>query len=395
MDGPPNELARPAGPLQDASTIFYPRLEALRGVAALTVAAFHSWQSIWIDAGEGRRNFLSADGTVGWVEQFGTGLLRVFGNGHGAVMLFFVISGFVLCGSLARGPQDFYAAAMRFLPARLFRIYPAIFATIGIFAVLYWTTGVLLGPADAYGPFGLLRNALLLETSIDGVMWSLQIELIAVPLILLAFLGSVRWGLILAVMLFLVLAALSFSGAWNRAIGGSGMLGTIHAFIPGMIAFWIGHRLVERCPVRLAPALFLALLVGFVASRPVLGWTSNWSPLAEAAFGAAIVAFLAFSPVGAAGRVFDLGVVRFFGRVSYSFYLLHPLSLMIMWNMPETLGAIVRSGVPAFVVAPGLFVLSTAAIAPLAWVMFQCVERPGVAAGRALAKHLAAYVRKE
>jgi len=181
-------------------------------------------------------------------------------------------------------------------------------------------------------------------------MWSLQIELIAVPLILLAFLGSVRWGLILAVMLFLVLAALSFSGAWNRAIGGSGMLGTIHAFIPGMIAFWIGHRLVERCPVRLAPALFLALLVGFVASRPVLGWTSNWSPLAEAAFGAAIVAFLAFSPVGAAGRVFDLGVVRFFGRVSYSFYLLHPLSLMIMWNIPETLGAIIRSGVPAFVV---------------------------------------------
>ena len=393
MHGPLNEPSRTSGPdpLQDVSTLFFPRLEALRGVAALTVAAFHSWQSIWTDAAGRQRNFISADGAVGWVEQFGAGLLRVFGNGHGAVILFFVISGFVLSGSVARGPQDFCAAATRFLPVRLFRIYPAVFATIGIFAGLFWTTGAMLGPADAYRAIGLLRNALLLETSIDGVMWSLQIELIAVPIVLLAFLGSVRLGLIFPMTLFLGLAALSFSGAWNRAIGGAAMLGTIHAFIPGMIAFWIGRRLVERCPVRLAPTLFVALLVGFVESRPVLGWTSNWAPLLEAVFGAAIVAFLAFGPVGAPGRVFDLGVVRFFGRISYSFYLLHPLTLIVMWNMPETLGATIRYGVPVSVVALALFILSTAAVTPLAWAMFQWVERPGVAAGRVLAKHVAAH----
>src|SRR5262249_9551636 len=120
--------------------------------------------------------------------------------------------------------------------------------------------------------------------------------------------------------------------------------------------------------------------------RPVLGGASNWAALAEAAFGAVIVAFLAFGRIGALGRAFDLGVVRFFGRVSYSFYLLHPLTLIVMWNMPETLSAIIRFGVPAFVVAVALFVLSTAAIAPLSWVIFQWVERPGVAAGRALAR---------
>ena len=389
--GTATESARLDGALQDASTIFYPRLEALRGVAALIVAAFHSWQSIWIDAAGRKRSFFPSDGAAGWVEQFGAGLLRVFGNGHGAVILFFVISGFVLSGSLARSPQGFCAAASRFLPARLFRIYPAIFATIGIFAILFWVTGAMFGPADAYRPFGLLRNALLLETSIDGVMWSLQIELIAIPLILLVFFGSARWGLILPTALFLGLAALSFSGAWNRAIGSVGMFGTIHAFIPGMIAFQIGRRLVERCPVRLAPALFMVLLVSFVIIRPVLGWTSNWAPLIEAAVGTAIVAFLAFGRIGAPGRTFDLGVVRFFGRVSYSFYLLHPLTLIVMWNMPETLGAIIRFGVPVSIMALALFILSTAAVTPLAWGMFQWVERPGVVLGRALAKRLAAH----
>ena len=67
-------------------------------------------------------------------------------------------------------------------------------------------------------------------------------------------------------------------------------------------------------------------LVSFVIIRPVLGWTSNWAPLIEAAVGTAIVAFLSFGRVGAPGRAFDLGVARFFGRVSYSFYLLHPQS---------------------------------------------------------------------
>jgi peptidoglycan/LPS O-acetylase OafA/YrhL len=130
------------------------------------------------------------------------------------------------------------------------------------------------------------------------------------------------------------------------------------------------------------------MLVGFVASRPVLGGASNWAALAEAAFGAVVVAFLAFGRIGAPGRAFDLGVVRFFGRVSYSFYLLHPLTLIVMWNMPETLSAIIRLGVPAVVVAVALFVLSTAAITPLSWVIFRWVERPGVAAGRALARRV-------
>jgi hypothetical protein len=48
------------------------------------------------------------------------------------------------------------------------------------------------------------------EASINGVIWTLRIELVAVPLILLVFFGFVRWGMALPIGVYLVLAALSF-----------------------------------------------------------------------------------------------------------------------------------------------------------------------------------------
>ena len=74
---------------RESAAIFYPRLEALRGVAALTVAAFHSWQSPWLNSVGQSRNFLSAVDGGTLVENLGAVVLRVVGNGYGAVVLFF------------------------------------------------------------------------------------------------------------------------------------------------------------------------------------------------------------------------------------------------------------------------------------------------------------------
>ncbi len=358
------------------------------------VAAFHTWQSGWINASGTKQNFLPSKDIVGGAEKLGSELLGIAGNGYGAVVLFFVISGFVLSGSLARGPKTIWEATPRFLHARLFRIYPAVIVTIGIFAVLYWTTGATLASATDYEPLGLLRNILLLETSIVGVMWTLQLELIAVPLLLLVFFGWMRWGLIIPIITYLSLAALATSPAWNRAIGSPYLLGTIHAFIPGLIAFLIGARLVKRCSVSCVPAILIGLLVGFFVCRPLLGRSSAWSGFGESVIGALIVAFLAFGPVGGPGRAFDLPILRFFGRISFSFYLLHPLTLIVLWKIPETLGAVIRAGVPAIIVALALFLLSIAVVTPLAWIMYHYVERPGIAAGRSLAKHAGTWCRR-
>jgi peptidoglycan/LPS O-acetylase OafA/YrhL len=315
-------------------------------------------------------------------------ILRIIGNGDGAVVLFFVLSGFVLSATLIHSPQNQVSNAMQFGIARLFRIYPAVVLTVAIFAAVFWTTGAALS-AGPYSLGLLLRNALLFATSVDGVMWSLQLEVIAIPLIFVAYLGWRRWGGAFLAGLFLPLAALSFWGPWNRAIGAPNLFGEIHAFVLGMAAYLVAPRFIERWSARTGTLVFAAAAFLFLASRPLLGFASKWSAITEAASGAIGVAMLAVGRPNGPAVVFDANIVRFFGRISYSFYLLHPLTLLVIWKIPGALGAVVASGVPTVAVATLLFVVSVAAVTPLAYASYRWVERPGVAAGRSMRKVLA------
>ena len=369
---------------RDPRTAFYPRLEALRGIAALLVALFHCGQAQWLDAAGHLQQFNLPQDKNGWLHDLSATLLRGLGNGVGAVVLFFAISGFVLSGSLSRSSPPHVARSLKFFIARVFRIYPASVVTILIFATLFFANGAYLGSPEAYRPFALLRNLLLLDASINGVMWTLQIELLAVPLILLMFLGQKRWGAVVPISALCVMVPLSFAQSWNHALGLAN-LGMIYAFIPGIIAFVAGQRLIDQWADR-TPILFTIAVVAFLACRPLIGWFSTWTIFAEALIAGVIVGFLAFGRLGQLGRVFDLGIVRFYGRISYSFFLLHPLTLLVIWKMPETLGAMITWGIPKLVVAFGLFFVSVAVITPLAWANYHYVERPGVITGRRLLK---------
>jgi peptidoglycan/LPS O-acetylase OafA/YrhL len=361
--------------------VFYPRLEALRGGAALMVAAFHACQSTWFDSEGKVRNFLYPGEDAGFVSNLCASFLRIAGNGNGAVVLFFVISGFVLASSLLRGPQSFAGCGARFLNARMFRIYPAVFIAVGVFALVFWLTGASLSGPSAYSPLGLLRNALLLDFSIDGVMWSLQLEVAAVPLIFVAYLGWRRCGAVVLVLSFSALAGLSFWEPWNRLIGAPNLFGEIYAFVFGMAAFLVGPRLVALCSSRVASVAFAGAAGLFLSSRMVISPTSHWSPLAEAASATIMVAILAFGRLGSEASIFDHRLIRFFGRISYSFYLLHPLTLLIIWKIPSALGAAIAVGVPAALVAAFLIVASIVVVTPFSYAMYRWIEIPGIIAG--------------
>jgi peptidoglycan/LPS O-acetylase OafA/YrhL len=360
---------------------FSPRLEALRGCAALSVAAFHCWQTKWTDESGQTVTFLSSCGGKGSAESLCTLSLNIAGNGLGAVILFFVLSGFVLSGSLHRGQSD----ATRFVTARLFRIYPAVFASVAIFAAFNWATR--LASPQPYDIVTMVRNALLLDVSIDGVMWSLQLEMIAIPILLIGFRLWRRWGVAPLVVLYITLVALSFVGGWQRLIGEPGEFGMIQAFIPGMLAYVLAPRVVARWTPRTATVAFTIVAASFLASRPLIHgvW---WSPIAEAAFGAIGVAILAFSSPGGIAKVFDLRLFLFFGRISFSFYLLHPLTLLVMWNMPGLRAPLAAAGLPPVVIAVVLFVSSVAVVTPLALAMYHWIERPGIEAYRRLVRGL-------
>lgn len=356
---------------------FVPGLEASRGVAALMVALFHCGQATYFDATQQTTPLVPGSYRS---QSYLDAAFRIAGNGHGAVVFFFVLSGFVLMMMLSRQADDLKGSVGPFFVGRLLRIYPAIFSTIAIFAGLFLLTGMSLGPAEAYSTMNVIANALLLRTDINGVMWSLQTEMIAAPLIFSLYWFWRRWGAVALLLPALVLIGLSFSKQWSGTPGNGVSLGNLYSFVVGMITCAYGNKVVGRLP---HSALLLVLAVGgFAFARPLLGWWSNWSVIFETAFAGLIATLIAYGEPLREGRL--MSVARYFGRISYSFYLLHPLALIVLWNMPELLGKAVTVGVPPILLALAAFALSVLVITPLAHIQHVAVERPAVRLGRAL-----------
>src|SRR5579859_2420849 len=99
---------------------FVPSLESVRGLAALTVCFFHVASASYMGAPMIDPN----------------SILMLPLNGPGAVVLFFVLSGYVLRLSLeSKFSASAMAVAVGFVISRLFRVYPVAIATTGLIVV--------------------------------------------------------------------------------------------------------------------------------------------------------------------------------------------------------------------------------------------------------------------
>jgi peptidoglycan/LPS O-acetylase OafA/YrhL len=72
--------------------------------------------------------------------------------------------------------------------------------------------------------------------------------------------------------------------------------------------------------------------------------------------------------------------LRFYGRISYSFYLLHPLILMVAWNQPDLLGQFIRAEFPPALLAAIMFGISVLLVTPLAMLSYRFIELPSMRA---------------
>jgi peptidoglycan/LPS O-acetylase OafA/YrhL len=147
------------------------------------VALFHIGLTPYVDAMGHQQRLIARSGDF----SLGDAIARILGNGPGAVIFFFVLSGFVLTKVLKNGPSNAGQNSWQFLTGRIFRLYPAILSTLTIFIAIFLVSGHSLTGADEFKPTSLLLNALLIRPTIDSVMWSLQLELIAAPMLLLIY----------------------------------------------------------------------------------------------------------------------------------------------------------------------------------------------------------------
>jgi peptidoglycan/LPS O-acetylase OafA/YrhL len=350
------------------------RLDSLRGLAALAVAGYHF-------GGCGPHGVAllptaawpGADPLQNAVRRVGVVVL----SSHAAVLLFFVLSGFVLRLSLARGPRAPGAASARFFLARVFRLYPITLAGVLL--------AVLAAPAGLPPAREVVANALLLSASLNGVLWSLQVEMLMVPFLLALYFLERRRGPGLLAAVAVVTSALAFKPGW--AVWPP-LSTNFFAFVLGMLVPTVGRRLAAGRTGRGA-ALALALAAAaFLLPNPCFGRYSKFSTVTEGYAAFVLVSLAAYRPDLRALRWLDWRPLRLLGTASGSYYVLHMATVPVATAVAAALvPAAWSASAPAFV---GVSVLAAwlLALAPLTVGTYYLVEAPGVALGRRAVKWL-------
>lgn len=364
---------------------FWRELESARGIAALIVAGSHArGMSVLIDGQSKHLQDIFRESASASERLLGH-VLILFTNGHAAVWFFFVLSGFVLAASLSQEGACNWKIVGNFVLKRIARIYPAVFFAIAIFVVVYAATGLSLASGVFYEPLSILRNLLLIDTSIDGVMWSTQLEVLATPLIFLSYWlwhkGHARTLFALAAILTL----LSLFGWWRRLWPGPMSIlsfsGQLYMFVVGVAAYAKGRSIVSAVPAQHHTACTLGSAAAFI----LIGlYASRLAQIGQVMAAATLIVFLAYGKCPAVGTLLNARPVRFLGRVSYSFYLLHALAWALLIPVVLRTGFLISAGVPAVLVAVAVFGAITALTLPLAAISHSFVELPGIRAGRML-----------
>jgi len=304
--------------------------------------------------------------------------------GNFGVDLFFMLSGWLLYGGLQRRPQG-YAA---FMSRRVRRLYPTFLAVLAIYLV----AGLLLPerskiPADGALPY-VLANLLLLPgvfpiVPIISVAWSLSYEMA-----FYVVLPPICW-----LLRALALSPRARLGVWGLAVIGHSVVTAWQCAGGRVLMFVAGMALVDLAAVpRLwaiarswaTPVLAAGILA--VGLDAVAGWRLGSVPSGFSArlpgcglaqlltlMVLASVMLLALDHDNPLARLFQLARVRWFGNISYSYYLVHGLALHVC---AAVIGHMIPlAQIPALAV-PAVLVVAFGVTTLAAFALYAAVEYP-------------------
>lgn len=354
-------------------------LEGLRGLAAAIVVVRHTTNAIPMPE-ETRRRLLEGP----WAPLL---------DAQAAVALFFVLSGFVLAGSLARGNS--FVDQLQFWVKRIFRIHPPYVAAL----LATWLASFAYAVPAAKFATGWLRLLAGIQLDAEGLLASLAYPGAAGGQLVVGWtLGiEMTWSLLLPVLFWLALRthwALPLAlAALPLAFGGVPLFALYGAhFALGLALFRERARVeaaLSRLPVAATAALFVAALLSYSGPQ-LLGWhvpglgilTTEVGHRASIALrlpGTALLIALALA-VPWWRAALELRPMLFLGRISYSLYLLHMgvLILATRWIVPSNAG---RSALLVVVVLGASIAVSAA--------FYRAVERPAIRLGNRVCKALA------
>ncbi|TPL49204.1 acyltransferase [Mesorhizobium sp. B1-1-4] len=289
------------------------RLDSLRGIASLCVVFHHAFHEMNTSLVQRVLDPPLSGVATGDVPGR---LLMSIASGGMAVNLFFILSGAVLIASLQREPLFNLAAVIRFAGRRILRIYPAMIATVLAFGVISLVTL----PARQAAPFTLrqvLENCLLITSSVNGGTWTLQSEMLMVPVILFvawcrSFIGNIALIAFLFWAATCLLTGAPFASIWLAV--------ALPSFALGML---IPTAIQPNDVQRLPGWTFLAGLAAMVAIRFYFPLSSMPALIAILAISFLVVASLYHGKEES--HLLDHPALKFLGKISYGLYLIHPI----------------------------------------------------------------------
>jgi len=284
--------------------VFYPRLESLRGVAAFVVLVHHAAGATGVlqDTALPKSVFIPA---MIWATLL---------HGGAAVMLFFVLSGFVmgLNIDLTRGLTARLFA--EFILRRILRLYPVVFVSIAFAIVIFHYIGGRHFSLDETVDLLLVR-----AIDVNPPLWSIKVEAavsVIYPFLLLVVVrgGNSARGLILPVAI----------SCYFMGYGPQMILLYLIAFVLGLLIPYLGKDLMAELGSR-GSLLLLPVAVCAYSSGAIVGYYQLLPP-SPAMFLQIFGAFYLVAFVIAWGdRIgwLEQTPLRFLGHISFSLYALH------------------------------------------------------------------------
>ncbi len=325
---------------------------------------------------------------------------RLILNGGTGVTLFFVVSAFTLCLSMASRADEPHALRRYFI-RRAFRIIPLFY----VWVVLSWLRDAMV--LGVYHPAGrVLLNAAFLynfvpgeETSFVWAGWTLGVEVIFYVVFPLIF----GWVTSVSRALALVAASIALGNAHAHLIAWMPVAEPLRAsylqfsvphmlpvFAFGILAFNIHSRWFDgRPPNRLVS---LALVVSACVGYWALLSGHMWGRLDSLYWQAIVYATLLLGLSVFSWPVLVNRVTVFLGVISYSLYLNHPTVVAMLrpfyrWVYAGTIPASLQFAVCASV--------TVTAVAVGSILSYRVVEQPGIRLGSRLIRRWAATAAVE
>jgi len=299
---------------EEPSGHYLPTLDGWRAVAISMVVASHA---VTIDS--------ARNGSGGVVN------LLTFRLGTFGVMLFFAISGFLICTRLLVQEETYGCASLRsFYIRRAFRIIPAAYLYLLVIGMLSLMGAIATSWTDIVSAAAFLSNYIIARSWFTGHFWSLALEehfyLFWPPL--LVYLGRKRaiWISAVLIAVTVILRYLALAGAPpGTDLPGYTQLRLDAFMFPCVLAILLrSKRAVRRFTEIITPAVWCGL-IALVAAGIALGalipvWREPQRVLQSAAL-PVVVASTVLRPNDWFACLLRLRAVEWLGRVSYSVYL--------------------------------------------------------------------------